>query len=308
MASSKVTGVATINWADGHIRFYPDSRLPTDEFRKITGTPHFFRWKGAIEALEAPYSPYKFALLQEMFGVEELEEDDTDIAGLAEDRAERFSGYSENASKRSQEAHKKVKQITDGIPFGQPILVGHHSEKRHRAAAAKVERGLHKAVEEHGKSTYWQRRAESALSRVKRKERPDAIYRRIQKLEMEKRGIERSEHLGDDSRAAWLWFYESRLAFENALYIASGGIKAESLSFEKGGAICHEGGRWYTIKRVNKKTITIGDWFGPGRGEYKVPMDRISGAMNKVEWEAAEKISTSTGWIVQKEKVPNNAD
>jgi hypothetical protein len=289
---------ATINWQDGHIRLYPESRLDDADYRKITGTPYHFRWKRVIGAFEAPFSPYRFKLLQEMFGIETLEDDDTDLAKIAEERAERFEGYSDNASQRSQDAHTKVKNITAGIPFGQPILIGHHSERRHRAAAEKVQNGLHKAVEEHKKSEYWKSRAESALSRIKRKERPDAIYRRIQKLEMEQRGIERSDIMGEETKAAWRWFYEQRLECERALYQASGGIAADKLSFEVGGGVRYRHGHWYTIKRVNKKTVTIGDWFGPGRGEYKISLDDIGAAMSKAEWEAAEKVTTSTGWAV----------
>lgn len=59
---------ATINWQDGHIRLYPESRLDDADYRKITGTPYHFRWKRVIGAFEAPFSPYRFKLLQEMYG------------------------------------------------------------------------------------------------------------------------------------------------------------------------------------------------------------------------------------------------
>ena len=51
---------------------------------------------------------------------------------------------SHRAEVRQNAAHRAV----DGIPFGQPILVGHHSEKRHRAALDRCDNNMRKACEE----------------------------------------------------------------------------------------------------------------------------------------------------------------
>jgi len=37
----------------------------------------------------------------------------------------------------------------DGIPLGQPILVGHHSERRARRDAERIDNGIRRMVEEH---------------------------------------------------------------------------------------------------------------------------------------------------------------
>lgn len=47
-----------------------------------------------------------------------------------------------------------------GIPLGQPILVGHHSEKRHRRAIEKADNAMRKSVEETEKAEAYNRRAE----------------------------------------------------------------------------------------------------------------------------------------------------
>lgn len=39
-------------------------------------------------------------------------------------------------------------EAATGIPFGQPILVGHHSERRHRAAVDRIARNMSKGIEE----------------------------------------------------------------------------------------------------------------------------------------------------------------
>ncbi|MEJ7829622.1 MAG: DUF3560 domain-containing protein [Segetibacter sp.] len=55
-------------------------------------------------------------------------------------------------------------QISSFIPFGQPILVGHHSEKRHRRDLEKIDNGMRKAVEADKKAAYYKDRAENLLN------------------------------------------------------------------------------------------------------------------------------------------------
>jgi len=51
-------------------------------------------------------------------------------------RRDRLNAAADRAEGRSNEAYKRADMsvAATGIPFGQPILVGHHSEGRHRAA------------------------------------------------------------------------------------------------------------------------------------------------------------------------------
>lgn len=78
-------------------------------------------------------------------------------------RAERFRSYAENARTRAVQAYERSKRIGDCIPMGQPILVGHHSERRHRADLKRIENGMQTALKEDRKAEYWERRAEAVL-------------------------------------------------------------------------------------------------------------------------------------------------
>jgi len=93
--------------------------------------------------------------------------DGFDCQERARAKAERYNEWSDNADKRSKEAFDRAMGAVEGIPFGQPILVGHHSEKRHRAAIAKSDNAMRKSVEESDKASrlankaeYWERKAE----------------------------------------------------------------------------------------------------------------------------------------------------
>jgi hypothetical protein len=76
-------------------------------------------------------------------------------------KAERYQQYADNASKRAEGAFGRSREIADMIPFGQPILVGHHSEGRARRDAQRIHDGMRKGIEEQDKAAYWARRAEA---------------------------------------------------------------------------------------------------------------------------------------------------
>jgi len=65
-----------------------------------------------------------------------------------EARAARRREWSGKAEARSAQAFGAAARIADGIPFGQPILVGHHSERRARKDAARIRSGMDRGCAE----------------------------------------------------------------------------------------------------------------------------------------------------------------
>lgn len=85
----------------------------------------------------------------------------------AKAKAERYGEWADKARQRSDEAFERSENAVAGIPFGQPILVGHHSEGMHRAAIKKSWAAMDKSVEEmhkaeahESKAEYWERMAD----------------------------------------------------------------------------------------------------------------------------------------------------
>jgi hypothetical protein len=99
-----------------------------------------------------------------------------------ERRVERFETAAANAAQRSDSYYKRS---NEGLPeFGQPILVGHHSEKWHRRALAKAHNAMDKSVEEGKKANYYADKAESAKSNTSiSSDNPDALSLLKEKLE-----------------------------------------------------------------------------------------------------------------------------
>jgi len=80
----------------------------------------------------------------------------------AKKKAEKLIGYSSNADKRSNEAYegRATKSERDFLSLGEPIKVGHHSEKRHRKLFEKYDNKMRKSIEEGEKAEQYRSRAE----------------------------------------------------------------------------------------------------------------------------------------------------
>lgn len=210
-----ITYAASYDPADNRLRLRASARLDADTYARVKALG--FAWAPKQDLFVAPaWSPQREDLLLEL--CEEIGDEDTTLVERAEQRADRFENYSDKREVEAHRAKEHVAQIADGIPFGQPILVGHHSEKRARKDADRIESGMRKAVKLWETSQYWERRAARALAHAKYKELPGVRVRRIRKLEAEKRVKERELAKCEEQQRLWS---TNPLTFELAMRIAN---------------------------------------------------------------------------------------
>jgi protein-L-isoaspartate O-methyltransferase len=206
-------GTATYSPEDNKIRLYPLHRLPQDIYQRVKAAG--FAWAPKQELFVAPmWTPYREDLARELFG--QIDDEDTSLTDRAEAKAERLENLSERKLEQAHQARAAVDRIADGIPFGQPILVGHHSEKRARKDAERIQNGMRKAIDCWKAAGYWTDRANSAIRHAKFKERPDVRARRIKTIEAEYRKVDRALIEGRRQLKAWdfeplTWAYVKRL-------------------------------------------------------------------------------------------------
>ncbi len=62
-------------------------------------------------------------------------------------RAERLNNAAEKTARAADAAFNAARGAVGGIPFGQPILVGHHSEARHRNALKRHDNAMRKGCD-----------------------------------------------------------------------------------------------------------------------------------------------------------------
>jgi Domain of unknown function (DUF3560) len=99
-------------------------------------------------------------------------------------KAARFRQLAEKHENIATGRHFAARERLEMIPLGQPILVGHHSEKRHRKDLTRIDEHFAKAKEHHDKADYFRRRAAAAESNVVIfSDDPDATEKLVDKIE-----------------------------------------------------------------------------------------------------------------------------
>jgi hypothetical protein len=270
---------ATINWEDGWLRLYCEGRVPADDYQRVRDQG--FNHKRGETTFSAPWTTRREDFLRERFGVLELHDDDRDLLADAEARAEKYAGYSENAQERSDAARDRSASISSFIPFGQPILIGHHSERKHRRDLDKMHALESKRFEEADKAAYWAYRAERAVKRAAQRQQAPQIHNRISELEAGLRRTEREfaktaewDLINRTHWQRWQWYYTNRLDFERALLASLPQDKQPVTDFEKGGGVLAFG-QWNPILRVNAKTVTVAYTNRHFKQELKIPKGGI---------------------------------
>lgn len=121
----------------------------------------------------------------------ELEERRQHYADKLAAKQERYESLSANAQTKGHALHSKAHQMAEAIPFGQPILIGHHSEKRDRRYRDRIHSTFGKAFEELSKAEYYEKKAATVGTGGISSDDPDAITKLKQKLE----GMQKNQDL-----------------------------------------------------------------------------------------------------------------
>lgn len=321
-----MTLTATYSPEDNKLRLYASQRLDAETYARVKEAG--FIWAPRQQLFVAPmWTPAREDLLTELCS--EIGDEDTSLVDRAEERADRFQDYSANRLQDAESAHAAVERITDGIPFGQPILVGHHSERRARKDAERIENGMRKAVKMWETSKYWKSRAAGAIRHAKYKERPDVRQRRIKGLESDIR-VYRAKFTPDPKTRPQIWdgeehvyckpangggrggswvktsqlpgleaYYsrliqhcEFRLEYERAMLGESGGLATDKFDIRVGGRICRRG-QWFVVSKLNKKDGALRSVSVLGHWCSTVQAEEISDYQPPEEG-TAEKVKTVT--------------
>ena len=89
-----------------------------------------------------------------------------------EERAERRNRWAESRATKANQAWETSHNAPAGIPFGQPVIAGHHSATRHRAALKRSRKAADRGLEHSNMRDHHQRianRAQAEISEVERR-------------------------------------------------------------------------------------------------------------------------------------------
>ena len=108
-----------------------------------------------------------------------------------QERKERYQELAEKARNKSNELWERQNKMMEAIPFGQPILVGHHSERSDRAYRKRIDNVTHQAMNEYDKAKYYEGKAKSVGTAGISGFDPDAVKKLEGKVEIMERGNEK---------------------------------------------------------------------------------------------------------------------
>lgn len=152
-----------ISEADPNLELYHSNfRRPTKTLREIYRLTTSEKLKTVLDQIfrDRKVSPVEI--------IEQVEKPTQEqIQAYQEKQNRKLDRYQELANKNEAESNRLFDhshKLADMIPFGQPILVGHHSEGMHRRHLDKIHNATKKAIETKQKSEYFENKADNILN------------------------------------------------------------------------------------------------------------------------------------------------
>ena len=208
----------------------------------------------------------------------------TDQAERLEDRAERLEGRAERHASASEAYRARADQIAERFYMGQPIIVGHYSERGARADQRRIHQAMDRSCEEHAAAQYTAAQASVVGNAAARSARPDVTARRIKTAEAELRKIQKeldgytTRHLDGRGQPIYVFEHEAatggrreslearkaqlsdQLAYDRAALaeaVAAGRYTVHSRDTIKVGDHVHNGLSWKRVVKVNPTTVAV---------------------------------------------------
>lgn len=249
-----------------------------------------WRWGRSISAWFVPYSrdraPKRWvierttaALVAEGFDVEvavdaapRSEGDaERDRQARSEERAAKLTARAATHEQAATNAWEGVQAITDRIPLGQPILLGHHSQAKAERDQERIHCGMGKAISEGERAAELARQASQAAAATEARNNPITVGNRVELLAADLRKHQRSLVLhrasgGGVEQGAGLRLTEAIAHLSNELefwqgvrsqQLAEGEAGDYSPATVKAGDQVMISGIWRTVVRANPKTVTV---------------------------------------------------
>lgn len=240
------------------------------------------KWRGKFSFWEDPTA----ALLEELPNTQRatLTERQEAKVARAEERADRYAERAQAAEGRSQTLYGQAREMAEGIPFGQPILVGHHSEKRDRNYRERICNRFEKSFEEQKKAEYYRGKAGGA----QRTAAPKSLAFMQRRLEEAKASLRDVERKLEQARAGGHVEWEARLLLRQSeeqkaityweeQIAAAGGVHYSKENVKVGDLIMRakRGGSVHVVTRVNPKSVSVEEKIGGYTWKHTIPYAEI---------------------------------
>lgn len=252
---------------------------------------HHWRWGHSIASWYLPHSrdraPQRYridqvaqALRAAGFTVEvtidatprDPAEAEAERADRADTRADRLAERSARHQAASDAAHARADRLTERFAGGQPILVGHYSEKSARNALDKAHNAIRRGIDEGEYADELARRSDVAAASTGARHNPVTVANRIAKFEADLRRWQRSLAKAqpgggyEQQCREQIAQLETDIAYWKAVraqQIADGVATNYSRDTVKKGDLVKIRGSWCVVARANAKTVAAQSRYMP---------------------------------------------
>ncbi|MCF8786780.1 DUF3560 domain-containing protein [Rhodococcus ruber] len=207
------------------------------------------------------------------------------------DRADALAAKAERKATAADAAHARHDHACAALPEGgEPIKVGHHSERRHRRALDRAHTTARAAIEADAAARSAAESARIAARSTDHRYTPAVIHRRIERQSAELRSIERhltkyraAGHTAEtSSHMHQLELNKAELERDieywtavRAEQDATDGPKLYSRADLRPGCFVNCSGTWHKVIRVNAKSVTVATAYS---WTDRLPYDKITDA------------------------------
>jgi len=191
---------ATYSPEDNKIRLYASSRLDSETYAAVKAAG--FIWAPKQELFVAPkWTPAREDLAIALAG--DIEPEEMTLAERAAIKAERLEGLAGKKYAAANAFARRADDISQRFAGGQPILVGHHSERKARKDQERMNAAQGKAIESERAANYWLYRATGVERFANMKNAPRVRAGRIKTLLAELRDLQREINRAQKALVIW---------------------------------------------------------------------------------------------------------
>ncbi len=214
---------ATYSPEDNKLRLYPLHRLDAETYARVKAAG--FGWAPKQGLFVAPaWSPSREDLAIELAG--EIEPEQMTLAERAQAKADRLEALAEKRNRQANAFHRAANELSRAFEGGQPILVGHHSERKARRTQERMHSAMENSVKAGKAANYWLYRVEGVEAHANMKNAPRVRANRIRTLLAELRDLQRKINHAHLCLGVW-----SKVTQDDAIRAAVGrSIETGSLS------------------------------------------------------------------------------
>jgi hypothetical protein len=191
---------ATYSPEDNKLRLYASTRLDAETYARVKAAG--FGWAPKQELFVAPkWTPEREDLALELAG--EIEPEEMTLAERAAIKAERLDNLAAKRHGESVSLNQRADELSQAFYMGQPILIGHHSERKARKTQERMNAAQGAAIKAGKAADYWLYRATGVERFANMKNNPRVRANRIKTLLAELRDLQRGINAAHYALKLW---------------------------------------------------------------------------------------------------------